>query len=70
MMVKKRSQADMIEGSEEGYYSFVSGWAIIAQYPTAQEAHEEAGTRKSAFSWGRFMIFGDPEVVEEIRKRL
>jgi hypothetical protein len=45
-------------------------FAGIAQYPSAREAREAAGTMKHAFSWGRFLIYGDAELVDEIRKRL
>jgi hypothetical protein len=44
--------------------------AVIVQYPTAAEAREEAGTMPAAFSWGRFVIFGKPEVVKQIRSLL
>lgn len=46
------------------------GWVIVIQYPTPSEAHEEAGSTKNGFSWGRFMIYGDPNLVEEIKSRL
>jgi hypothetical protein len=43
---------------------------VIEQYPTASEAKENAGSRKHAFSWGRFSIFGASELVKEIQSRL
>jgi hypothetical protein len=48
----------------------MSDWAIVVQCATAQKAKEAAGTTKHGFSWGRFLISGDPEVVKEIRRRL
>jgi hypothetical protein len=43
---------------------------VVVQYPTAAEARQEAGVSPGAFSWGRFLISGHVEVVEEIKRRL
>jgi len=42
----------------------------VIQFPTSEQAHEEVGAVKNAFAWGRFVISGSPELVEEIRSRL
>jgi hypothetical protein len=53
-----------------------AGWwlpartVIVEQLDTAQAAAERAGTMKNGYSWGRFLLYGDPDVVEVIRKRL
>jgi hypothetical protein len=47
-----------------------SGIVVVVQYPTAGEAEEQAGIKHDAFAWGRFMIFGDGTMVQEIRARL
>jgi hypothetical protein len=43
---------------------------MVIQFPTTAEAVEKAGTMKHAFSSGRFMFYGDPELVDAIRGRL
>jgi hypothetical protein len=52
----------------------ITGWpegvVVVVQYPTSDEAREEAGTMKSAFSWGRFLFLGDPGFVKQIKSRL
>lgn len=45
-------------------------YVIIVQFATPDEASEKAGTREEAFSYGRFMIFGGPNLVNEIRHKL
>jgi hypothetical protein len=44
--------------------------ASIEQCPTSTEAQEKAGTDPGSFAWGRFVIYGGPEVLEEIKKKL
>ncbi len=51
-------------------YSWLRAKVIVRQHPTSQEATEEAGTRKADFAWGRFVVSGTPELVQEIRGKL
>jgi hypothetical protein len=71
-IVKKGSPADGMLGilDDPKVYPYVGDWAQVVQFPTPQEAREEAGTMKHAFSWGRFLIYGDGELVTEIKSRL
>ena len=46
---------------------------VVVQYPDAAEAKEIAGTRKNAFSWGRFLLYevrGDGKFLQEIKGKL
>jgi hypothetical protein len=54
---------------QEAHVRF-EGVAIIVQFPTAQEAREEAGTEENAFAWGRFMIRADEQMLTQIKRRL
>jgi hypothetical protein len=46
------------------------GVVVVRQWNTAAEAREAAGSKKDAFAWGRFLIYGDAELVKEIQGRL
>lgn len=55
---------------EDASLRALGGWAKVVQYPTATEAKEWAGRTKHGFSWGRFLITGDPAVIDDIKSRL
>jgi hypothetical protein len=47
-----------------------SGIALIIQMPTEIEARDRAGAVQNAFWRGRFVIYGDPNLVAEIKGKL
>jgi ribosomal protein L37AE/L43A len=46
------------------------GEVVVIQFPSTQEAEEKAGTLHNAFSYDRFLIYGDADLVKEIKRRL
>jgi hypothetical protein len=56
--------------ARQGEVDWKRGGGKITQFPTEQRAKEMAGATRNGFAFGRFLIEGDPELVEEIKKHL
>jgi hypothetical protein len=51
-------------------YPGVCCWVIVEQLPEEKEAQEKAGAMSNGFAWGRFLFYGDKDLVEDIKKHL
>jgi hypothetical protein len=49
---------------------FPKGVVGVLQFDTDKQARELAGSTRECFAYGRFLIYGDADLIEEIKRRL